>query len=275
MKHNFIRRVLSVMLSCSVMVLGSVNVSSEEITVSNALGIYERKFELLNEKYGTDFQIATFDMTEAELNDLLMSYLNMTDEEFEEYFLDMKEKCEYFLQEQSENHVIYSERDSYSSYNIASDVTLGINDTTYNVEEDAMKGFVTAYSQDINNKNYNVEEINMENIVTPYSTNVTEVQHYYYNSSNNNNLYITSTVNYSAGWGQYISVNSYSSHVDSYPAYKVRPSGFTYTINSYYQKCDAVCSFPCYLYVSDGVTSGSLQNIGVTFSAGWGDIYAA
>ena len=86
----------------------------DENTALDALEIYKHKFDLLNEKYGTDFQIATFDMTESELNDLLAGYLNMTDEEFEEYFVDMKEKSERFLKEQSEGHFTYSNNDGYS-----------------------------------------------------------------------------------------------------------------------------------------------------------------
>lgn len=109
MKHNFIRKFLSVMLSCSVMVLNPVNGSSEEYAASEVLDIYRHKVELLNGKYGTDFHIAEFDMTETELNDMLTEYLNMTDEEFEQHFLDMKESSERFLKEQSETHVMYSE----------------------------------------------------------------------------------------------------------------------------------------------------------------------
>ena len=130
MKHNFIRKILSLMLSCSIMMLCSINVSSEENNVLNTLEIYRHKFEVFNEKYGTDFQIATFDMTETELNDLLVQYSEMTDEEFEEYFLDMKEKCECFLQAQSENIMIYNEKKIYSNNNpLQND-----NDTTYEVE---------------------------------------------------------------------------------------------------------------------------------------------
>lgn len=164
MKHNFIRNLLSVMLSCSVMILGCVNVSSEEYSALDSLEFYKHKFELLNEKYGTDFQIATFDMTEAELSDLLTGYLNMTDEEFEAYFLDMKEKCEQFLQAQSEGNIIYSKNENRSNDNTLRDISSDINnnDTTYKVYE---------------HPNAAAKEIDVDNTEITSSPSVTEVQH--------------------------------------------------------------------------------------------------
>lgn len=264
MKHNFIRKVLSAALACSVMVLGSVNVSSTESgenTVSDLLGVYEHKFELLNEKYGTDLHIAAPVMTEAELNDLLTRYASMTDEEFEEYFLDNKEKSEYYLQAQSENHVVYYD---YGK-NICS------------LDDILREGGKVTFSKNFQYKDtgYGAEESIMDNVAVPYSPTIEETQFYFYDV-NNNSLWLMANVNYTQGWGQYISLVAGGSAVVKYPAYVVdnsTPIGCE--IKSYYQKCDAVCDFPCYYSTSEGVLVGSLQHKYVTFTAGWGNIYYA
>lgn len=139
--------------------LYSATVLSEENTNPDVLEIYKHKFELLNEKYGTDFQIATFNMTETELNDLLTDYLNMTDEEFEAYFIDMKEKSDDFLQRQSENHVIvYSVKDSCSFDDML------LEDGNISICKNLVE-----YPQDIKDTSYNIEKNTMENAETPYS----------------------------------------------------------------------------------------------------------
>ncbi|MDE6762294.1 MAG: hypothetical protein K2J73_01275 [Oscillospiraceae bacterium] len=91
MKHMVIRKTLSIALSCIVLTLFSSGVSSEEDAVSDTLAFYQHKIELFNEKYGTDLALATFSMTESEINDLMIYYSGMTDEEFEEYFYEVVE----------------------------------------------------------------------------------------------------------------------------------------------------------------------------------------
>ncbi len=254
MKHNFIRKVLSVMLSCSIMVLGSVNVSSEENVTSDSINIYVQKFELLNEKYGTNFVIAIPDMTESEINDLFEFYSEMTDEEFEEYFLGLKKERDAFMQMQSEIHGVISSKEKLS------------RDNKLPVKE----GQVSC-SREISSRDNKLPE--KDEITSLNSPTITETQYYYYNPSNDNNLSITASVNYSAGWGQYVSVDKFNYEVYHFPAYVIQPGG-TYSINSYYGKCDAVCNIPCYLYYAEYVHDNTLTNINVTFTAGGGDIRA-
>lgn len=254
MKHNFIRKVISVMLSCSIMMLGSVNVSSEENITSDSINIYVQKFELLNEKYGTSFVIAIPDMTESEINDLLEFYSGMTDEEFEEYFLGLKKERDAFMQKQSEIHGVISIKEKL------------LSDNGLPVQESHV-----SCSREISSRDNILPE--KDEITSYNSPTITETQHYYYNVSNNNNLYITSSVNYSAGWGQYVSVNNFHSEIYQYPGYMVQPGG-TYSIDSYNGKCDAKCHFPCYLYYAGYVHDSNLTYIDVTFTAGGGDINA-
>ena len=263
MKHNFIRKILSVILSCSVMALSTVTVSSEEYAAPDVLEIYQHKLELLNEKYGTDFHIATFSMTETEINDLMAEYLNMTDEEFEEYFLDLKEKSERFLkEEQSKNHVMYSGINSYSSLDEL-------------LRTDAEVNFCYAEAAEDKNTSYNTENSAVENVQTPSaSPDIEEMQNYFYDS-NYNNFWIDAYVNYSAGWGQYTSILAGGTAVVKYPAYKVDESKkIDYDVRSSYKKCDVICTYPCYYYISENMVSGSLQYKKITFTAGKGDIYA-
>lgn len=276
MKHNFIRKLLSVMLSCSVMALGCVNVSSEEYSALNSLEVYKHKFELLNEKYGTDFHIATFNMTETELNDLLTDYLNMTDEEFETYFIDMKEKSDDFLKRQSEQNVIYCENEMYATDDL-------LREDVKFVSSKFIKGTTINHPQDFINSSEdtddNDEKSTLETIAAPYSSpNVLESQFYFYQKASPNALGISAYVNYSPGWGQYISVYEVGSinSDDYFPQYVLdKNTRFEYEINNYYQSSQMECHFPCYYYVSKGVTSGMLMYVNVTFTAGKGNISAS
>ena len=110
-KHMVIRKTLIVALSCIVLTLGSAEVSSEGDVVPNTLDFYQHKIELLNEKYGTDLTLATFSMTESEINDLMIYYSGMTDEEFEEYFYEIVEIARANPAPVSEKYVTFDELD--------------------------------------------------------------------------------------------------------------------------------------------------------------------
>lgn len=111
------------------------NEETEEDNTSELLEIYNRKFELLNEKYGTDFEIAVWSVTKAKLDELLTGYSQMTDEEFEEYFLDLKEKSDAYLKQQSELHGTYSKRSGCTFDDL---LRMGAEITVYNAETDAV-----------------------------------------------------------------------------------------------------------------------------------------
>lgn len=253
MKHMAIRKTLCAVLSCVVLTLCSSGVSSEEDVVSGTLDFYMHKIELLNEKYGTDLNLATFSMTESEISDLMLYYSEMTDEEFEEYFYDIVKIAKAYPAPISESYLLHDELDA-NNLPRQSKNAKSIDDT------------------------YPVEQTQPINSAVVYSPSVSETQHYYYNNSNENNLNIISTVNYSSGWGQYVTVDFYSSHVDEYPAYKLVPKEiipFSYKINSYYNESTADCSFPCYWYITGQFTQGGVSYQNVTFTAGKGDIFTS
>ena len=176
MKHMVIRKTLSIALSCIVLTSFSSGVSSEEDAVSDTLAFYQHKIELFNEKYGTDLALATFSMTESEINDLMIYYSGMTDEEFEEYFYDIVKIARAYPEPTYENYVLCDELDE-NKLPRQSETTKSDDDCTYSVDQ--------------------VQTIDSAAV---YSPSISEQQHYY-NTTNENNLSITSTVNYSSGWG--------------------------------------------------------------------------
>ena len=115
-------------------------ISDKADITSDTLDIYIHKFEVLNEKYGTSFVLDTSYLTESEINDFLEEYSAMTDEEFEEYFVGIIEARDSFLQELSENHVIYYTKDMPSSDIISPEEipdfieVPDFNDNTYKVK---------------------------------------------------------------------------------------------------------------------------------------------
>ena len=235
MKKN-VKKIISLMLSTIMCcVTFTFNVSSDEYSELDTINSCTEKLDRFNEKYGTMFAL-------DENNDETLSfYSQMTDEEFEEYFLDVKRNYEDWLEA---NNDIENNR---------------------------------VMEKNFNNISNEVKADQNENETYRISPTVTETQRCYYTASyNQNSLNIEASVNYSAGWGQYINVDNYSSTFYEYPAYianSCMPS-----IVSYSGYCVARCVFTSKLYVSKGIyitnaSGGSQHYLTCDFVAGGGDVY--
>ncbi|MBQ3160615.1 MAG: hypothetical protein IJC04_00655 [Oscillospiraceae bacterium] len=225
--QKFVSILLSVIMCCSVF---SFNVSSEEC--SDTIEIYIQKLERFNEKYKTSFELDIYNKSVSDLDEIIVFYSQMTDDEFEEYFLDLKQQYEIWL-------------DANKSIEMVTD----------------------------NNENYMLYTIKSNNSSRSSPT-VTETQRLYYNAStNSNSLNIISSVNYSGGWGAYVSVDRFSSTTYQYPAYIANACDAT--IKSYSGYCTAECTFSCRVYINEtAYVTNSDCDIICTFTAGGGDIYA-
>ncbi|MCR5805780.1 MAG: hypothetical protein K6G68_01970 [Oscillospiraceae bacterium] len=197
---------------------------------------YIELLETFNNKYSTSFCFDFDDHSIFESDETLSFYSKMSDEEFEQYFLDVKTNYENWLN----TSCIYNENA----------VVLPI-------------GAVDASCE------YNINNVKSPNV--PQSQNL-----YYTYSYNTNSVIMNSTVNFSSGWGIYLSIDSVGGHVQQFPAYlPTSTSAFSSSIYSNYGYSIAICDFYCRTYASPGVyVSGTDLTIRGTFTAGAGDIYS-
>lgn len=90
-----------------------------------------------------------------------------------------------------------------------------------------------------------------------------KTQFCYYNSSNKNALTVNSNIQYSDGYDRYTSINSVSSSVVSYPAYK--PYGYTYSFSNEYR--EMTVNFKVYNYYSSVAYISTPVTISAIFKA--------
>lgn len=227
------------------MVLGSANVSSEEYSDISTANSCSEKMARFNEKYGTMFAL-------DENNDEAMSfYSQMSENEFEEYFLDVKNNYENWAAA-NENDVSCDE--SEMTRNNQYPYTFELEPAVPNI---ILGGESSEYRR---------------------SPTVSEKQRYIYNaSSNENSLNITADVNYSGGWGVYVDAEhmTYDSYIYEYPAYIADRCDVS--VSSKYGACEASALFRCKLYVAEGsyllnLSGGYEHYKSCVFTAGKGDI---
>lgn len=233
--RKFIGILLSTLLCCSTL---NWKISSVEYSVSDTVKIYQEKLERFNEKYQTSFCFDTENKNDEELSKMIAPYVKMSDEEFEEFFINIKNNYESWLSN------LNKENESHKESNFE--------------------------------QPYDSKLLNNSPDPTRYP-NVPQTQSLYYSASyNENRLIMYSTANFSSGWGIYISIDGVDSYIDEYPAYVVlNNSSYSSWIHPYNGYCTVTCNFSCVVWVWQNVyVTDSDCVIQTNFLAGGGDVYS-